>query len=72
MRRGGANLASYLLFEHGYCNELIALGYEDTMKRRDEVASFLDGSVCPVPGTYVPPAPVSTRLVETDAGKTLA
>jgi NTE family protein len=72
MRRGGANLASYLLFEHGYCNELIALGYEDTMKRRDEVASFLDGSVCPVPGTYVPPAPVSTLLVETDAGKTLA
>ena len=73
MRRGGANLASYLLFEHGYCNELIALGYEDTMKRRDEVTSFLDGSVCPVPGTYARAATASALLaVEAEAGKTLA
>jgi NTE family protein len=73
MRRGGANLASYLLFERGYCNELIALGYEDTMKRRDEVASFLDGNVCPVPGVYARPAPASSLLVkDAEAGKTLA
>ncbi|HSN22402.1 MAG TPA: patatin-like phospholipase family protein [Usitatibacter sp.] len=52
MRRGGANLASYLLFERGYCNELIALGYEDTIKRREEVATFLDGGLCAVPGIY--------------------
>ena len=44
MRRGGANLASYLLFEPGYCNQLIALGYEDTMQRRDEVAAFMQGA----------------------------
>jgi NTE family protein len=52
MRRGGANLASYLLFERGYCNELIALGYEDTMKRREEVESFLQGGLSFLPGTY--------------------
>ncbi|MBL0140618.1 MAG: patatin-like phospholipase family protein [Betaproteobacteria bacterium] len=52
MRRGGANLASYLLFEQGYCHELIALGYHDTMKRRDEVEAFLGGAMCPVPGAY--------------------
>ena len=52
MRRGGANLASYLLFERGYCNELIALGYEDTMKRREEVESFLAGGLSFLPGTY--------------------
>src|SRR4030095_496972 len=40
MRRGGANIASYLLFEKGYCNELIALGYDDTIKRREEIESF--------------------------------
>ena len=73
MRRGGANLASYLLFERGYCNELIALGYEDTMKRRDEVASFLDGSACPVPGAYTPTAVASALVAEeVEAGKTLA
>ena len=52
MRRGGANLASYLLFERGYCNELIALGYDDTIKRREEVESFLAGGLSPVPGAY--------------------
>jgi NTE family protein len=52
MRRGGANLASYLLFEQGYCGELIALGYHDTMKRRDEVEAFLEGAMCPVPGVF--------------------
>jgi len=52
MRRGGANLASYLLFERGYCNELIDLGYNDTIKRREEVEAFLAGGMSPVPGAY--------------------
>ena len=52
MRRGGANFASYLLFEQGYCRELIGLGYHDTMKRREEVEAFLGGGMCPVPGAY--------------------
>ncbi|MCM2326286.1 MAG: patatin-like phospholipase family protein [Lysobacter sp.] len=52
MRRGGANFASYLLFEQGYCRELIGLGYQDTMKRREEVEAFLVGGMCPVPGAY--------------------
>jgi NTE family protein len=52
MRRGGANLASYLLFEKGYCRELIELGYRDTLTRSDEVAAFLAGGLCNVPGAY--------------------
>jgi len=52
MRRGGANLASYLLFEPGYCNELIDLGFKDTMDRRDEVGAFIAGGLSSMPGAY--------------------
>lgn len=34
-------LSSFLLFDKDYCKELIALGYEDTQARLDEVCSFL-------------------------------
>jgi NTE family protein len=40
-RSGGANLTSYLLFEPAYCRALIALGYKDTMARRDEILRFI-------------------------------
>jgi NTE family protein len=36
-RTGGATLISYLLFEPAYCRALIALGYKDTMARREEI-----------------------------------
>jgi NTE family protein len=41
-RRGGATLTSYLLFEPAYCRALIALGYKDTMARREEILRFID------------------------------
>lgn len=36
----GSALASYLLFESGYTNELMALGYADTQRQRKEVVKF--------------------------------
>lgn len=41
--RSGANLVSYLLFEKSYCRELIALGYADAMRHKEQVKAFLDG-----------------------------
>ena len=38
----GAALASYLLFEHAYTRELMALGEKDTDARRSEVLEFFD------------------------------
>ncbi len=36
-----AGIASYLLFEPGYCGRLIELGRRDTLARQDEVEAFL-------------------------------
>ena len=41
MRKSGATLVSYLLFERHYCRALIDLGYRDAMKRREEITAFL-------------------------------
>ena len=41
LRRSGANLLTYLLFERSYCRALIRLGYQDTMARKDDLMSFL-------------------------------
>ncbi len=40
MRRRGAGLASYLLFDQAYTRRLVELGRADTMRQRDEVARF--------------------------------
>ncbi len=45
----GAALASYLLFESGYTQELMALGYADALAQSDEVRNFF--------GWYQPPEP---------------
>jgi len=39
--RGGATLLSYLLFETGFCRELLALGYKDAMAKRENLLGFL-------------------------------
>ena len=43
---GGGALLSYLLFEGGYTRELIALGYADAMRRRDELYGFVASASC--------------------------
>jgi NTE family protein len=40
-KASGAGVLSYLLFESGYCSELIELGYQDAMAKKQELLSFL-------------------------------
>ncbi len=39
-RGGGSGAASYLLFSHSYCHELMELGYQDTMWERNAIEDF--------------------------------
>lgn len=41
-RGGGSAAASYLLFDHGYCHELMELGYQDAMWERDAIERFFE------------------------------
>jgi NTE family protein len=43
MNTSGGQLMSYLLFQDSYTRELIALGYQDAMKRARELTSFVSG-----------------------------
>jgi NTE family protein len=36
----GAGVLSYLLFERGFCRDLIQHGYDDAMKRKDDILRF--------------------------------
>ncbi|WP_372876184.1 patatin-like phospholipase family protein [Pseudomonas sp.] len=40
-KASGAGVLSYLLFEAGYCNELIELGYQDAMTQKAALSEFL-------------------------------
>ena len=40
-----SSLLSYLLFERGFCNALIDLGYQDTQNKREEIEQFLEGNI---------------------------
>lgn len=40
-KHSGAGVLSYLLFEPGYCNELIELGYQDAMAQKQRLSEFL-------------------------------
>ncbi|WXL24696.1 patatin-like phospholipase family protein [Ectopseudomonas mendocina] len=46
-RDSGAGVLSYLLFESGYCHELIELGYQDAMGQKARLSEFL-GLATPV------------------------
>ncbi len=39
-RGGGSAAASYLLFSHGYCCELMELGYQDAMWEKESIERF--------------------------------
>jgi NTE family protein len=47
---GGRQLISYLLFESGYTRDLIQLGYDDGMRRREELLAFMNGAPIDAPG----------------------
>lgn len=61
LKRGGGTAVSYLLFEPGFCRELMALGYTDAISRRDELAEFLEfpSAGQGTPAEHVPGSPVS-------------
>ena len=40
-KTSGAGVLSYLLFEAGYCSELIDLGRRDALAKADELKRFL-------------------------------
>ena len=66
LNTGGGQLMSYLLFQDSYTRELIALGYQDAMRRSEELLAFVSG-VSSVPsgttGTF-------RRLVRSEASVT--
>ena len=52
-KASGAGVLSYLLFESGYCSELIELGYQDAMAQKQILLNFL-ALECVAPTASVP------------------
>lgn len=50
VQQGGSILISYLLSEKKYCSALIDLGYQDALKRREEILRFLEVEPLPDAG----------------------
>jgi NTE family protein len=63
-QRGGAALASYLLFESGYTRELMRLGAADTMARRDDVLAFFGWPQQAAVGAVPDPSPTAWSELE--------
>ena len=63
-QRGGAALASYLLFEAGYTRELMRLGAADTMARRDDVLAFFGWPQQAAEGAVRDPSPTAWSELE--------
>jgi NTE family protein len=55
-KASGAGVLSYLLFEPGYCSELIELGYQDAMAQKARLIEFLSLDSPPVPAVIPVPA----------------
>jgi len=47
--RNGSGILSYLLFQSGFCKDLIQHGYDDAMARREEIESFFSEHMTPTP-----------------------
>ena len=65
-KSSGSGVLSYLLFEAGYCNELIELGYQDAMNQKEALSAFL-GLTCEAPAEVsgavpMPPAPAEAQF----------
>ncbi len=43
LNAGGSQLISYLMFEGSFTRELIALGYQDAMRHKEEIVGFMAG-----------------------------
>jgi NTE family protein len=63
--RGGAALASYLLFESGFTQALISLGMADAMARRDEIVAFFGWPTSPLPEAERDASPTQWSGLET-------
>lgn len=59
-KASGAGVLSYLLFEPGYCNELIELGFQDAMAQKEALSRFL-GLAVPVSVEEQAPLPSANR-----------